>query len=206
MPQAERARHIGWDIGAGELGLELGRALDATVVRQSYSRLVIDCNREPSRADAMPEISDGTPIPANVGLTPQARAARVANIHAPYHEAIAALLDARGPRPTALLLLHSFTPVMRGHARPWRYGVLHNGGALALAMLDRLRAEPPPRSATTSPMRWTRSITPRFATDRTAACPSSRSRCGRTCCSPPRAAPVRHAARALLPEALAAIG
>lgn len=143
VPAAERARHIGWDIGAGDLGLELGRALDATFVRQSYSRLVIDCNREPSRADAMPEVSDGTPIPANIGLSPQARAARVSNVHAPYHDGIAALLDARADRPTALLLLHSFTPVMRGFARPWRYGVLHNGGALALAMLDSLRAHAP---------------------------------------------------------------
>ncbi len=144
VPAAERARHIGWDIGAGELGLELGALLDAAVVRQNYSRLVIDCNRDPARADAMPEMSDGTPIPANLRLSVDARAARVAHVHTPYHEGIAALLDARLERPTALVLVHSFTPVMRGYERPWRYGVLHDGGALALAMLARLQAEGPP--------------------------------------------------------------
>jgi predicted N-formylglutamate amidohydrolase len=142
-PAAARPRHIGWDIGAGKLGLELSRRLDAALVKQNYSRLVIDCNRDPVRADAMLEISDGTPIPVNLELDADARAARVAGVHAPYHRGIADLLDARGSRPTALILLHSFTAVMRGLARPWHYGVLHDGGALALAMLARLRAETP---------------------------------------------------------------
>ncbi len=144
VPADELDRHIGWDIGAGALGLELGRMLGATVVRQTYSRLVIDCNRDPARADAVPEVSDGTPVPANQELGTAGRAVRVAQIHAPYHAGIATLLDARAERSTALLLLHSFTPVMRGCARPWRYGVLHDGGALALAVLARLRAEAPP--------------------------------------------------------------
>ena len=141
LPPGEIDRHIGWDIGAGALGLRLGTLLDAAVVRQRYSRLVIDCNRSPERGDAMPEVSDGTVVPANRALSPDARAARVAAVHAPYHAGIAALLDARGDRPTALLLLHSFTPVMQGVARPWRYGVLHDGGALALGVLARLRGE-----------------------------------------------------------------
>ena len=141
LPPGEIDRHIGWDIGAGALGRLLGTLLDATVVAQAYSRLVIDCNRDPARADAMPEVSDGTVVPANRALTADARAARVAGVHAPYHEGIAALLDSRAHRPTALLLLHSFTPVMRGVARPWRYGILHDGGPLAIAMLARLRAE-----------------------------------------------------------------
>ncbi len=137
-------RHIGWDIGAGKLGIELGSRLDATVVRQTYSRLVIDCNRDPGRADAVPEVSDGTVIPANRALSATARALRTRHVHAPYHEGIAALLDTRRSRQTVLVLLHSFTPVMNGVARPWHFGVLHDGGALALAMLERLRTEAPP--------------------------------------------------------------
>ena len=43
----ERARrtHIGWDIGALGVARRLSALLDATLVAQRYSRLVIDCNR-----------------------------------------------------------------------------------------------------------------------------------------------------------------
>lgn len=138
---AEMDRHIAWDIGAGDLSLAVGQGLDACVLRQPYSRLVIDCNRDPARADAMPEVSDGTIVPANVGLDAAGRAARVAAIHTPYHARLEALLEARlaAGRPTALVLMHSFTPVMAGVARPWRLGVLHTGRPFALAVLERLR-------------------------------------------------------------------
>lgn len=139
-------RHIGWDIGIAGLGEALAAMLDAVFIRQTYSRLVIDCNRDPARADAMPAVSDGTRIPANEGLTDANRAARVAAIHAPYQGAIAAELarrDADGRR-TQLVSLHSFTPVMAGVARPWQVGVLHDRGDLSLThrTLARLRADP----------------------------------------------------------------
>ena len=138
---ADWARHIAWDIGAAALTERLSAELDAPAVLQPYSRLVIDCNRDPDRADAIPERSDGTDVPGNVGLPAEARAARVAEVHAPYHDAISALLDARAGRelPTALVFVHSFTPRMAGVDRPWRYGVLHLGGSplsdAALAVL-----------------------------------------------------------------------
>ena len=137
---ADMDRHIAWDIGAGDLALLLSARLDAPLISQRYSRLIVDCNRAPDRADAMPQVSDGTLVPANHALDAAARAARVAAIHEPYHARLAALLDARGGRPTALVFVHSFTPVMRGVARPWTYGVLHTGQPLALATLARLRA------------------------------------------------------------------
>jgi len=140
------SRHIGWDIGIAGLGEALAAMLDAMFIRQTYSRLVIDCNRDPARADAMPAVSDGTRIPANEGLTDADRAARVAAIHAPYQAAIAAELarrDADGRR-TLLVSLHSFTPAMAGVARPWQVGVLHDRGDLSLThrTLARLRADP----------------------------------------------------------------
>ncbi len=127
VPAAGFERHIAWDIGAYALTQALAGALGACAIAQRYSRLVIDCNREPSRADAVPEVSDGTPIPANRGLSAEARAERVRAIHAPYHAAIARELDARAARgaPTALVLVHSFTPRMAGFDRPWEAGVLH---------------------------------------------------------------------------------
>ena len=42
-----RARHIGWDIGIAGVVRPLADALDAVLVQQNYSRLVIDCNRTP---------------------------------------------------------------------------------------------------------------------------------------------------------------
>jgi len=137
-------RHIAYDIGAADLSRDLARRLDAPLIEQVYSRLVIDCNRAPGRADMIPEVSDGTTIPGNAALSKAQVKARIEAIHTPYHDAIAAEID-RGiaaGSPPALILIHSFTPVMGGFQRPWQVGVLHQGDALSLAMLALLQAEP----------------------------------------------------------------
>lgn len=136
-------RHIAWDIGVAGLGEKLSRSIGACFVRQTYSRLVIDCNRAPNAADAVPQASDGVAIPGNVGLDPADLAARRDEIHAPYQARIAEVIAARTARgqPTLLVSLHSFTPVMRGFQRPWRYGVLHrNDSAFSVRALALLRA------------------------------------------------------------------
>ncbi len=139
-------RHIAWDIGVAGLGLALAERLDAVFLRQTYSRLVIDCNRAPGSADAMPAVSDRTIVPANAALTPEERTTRIDAIHAPYHHAIADELARRDREGQASILvaLHSFTPAMsRGPARPWHAGILHDGGdpSFALALLAALRRE-----------------------------------------------------------------
>ena len=140
VPPAEMERHIAWDIGVAELAEALSARLGAPLVRQRYSRLVIDCNRDPARADAVPEVSDGCAIPGNRGAD---RAARVAAIHTPYHAAIAEVLAERDRRgvATTLIALHSFTPEMNGVARPWHAGVLYGGGdeCFAKAILAAMR-------------------------------------------------------------------
>ncbi len=144
LSDAERARHIAWDIGVAGLGERLSGRIGATFLRQRYSRLVIDCNRDPARADAIPEISDGTLIPGNQDLTLPERLERVTGVAAPYHCAIADELDARSARglPTTLISLHSFTPRMAGFDRPWRFGVLHAGNSpYSLRALAWLRTE-----------------------------------------------------------------
>ncbi len=143
LPAAELERHIACDIGIAGMGALLSRALDATFIRQTYSRLVIDCNRAPGWADSIPAISDGAVVPANEGLSADDAEARRTAIFQPYHDAISAALDARAAagRSTVLISLHSFTPVMRGFARPWTYGVLHMGDSpFSTAVLSGLRA------------------------------------------------------------------
>ena len=54
LPAAELERHIAWDIGALEVALLVSEALDAPLLAQNYSRLVIDCNRDPKVATSIP--------------------------------------------------------------------------------------------------------------------------------------------------------
>ena len=128
VPEAECERHIAWDIGIAGLGRFLADALDAALIQQSYSRLVIDCNRPPGSAASIPEISELTPIPGNVALSEADKAARAREIFRPYHERIEAELERRrqAGRPAVLIALHSFTPVFKGVARPWHAALLYN--------------------------------------------------------------------------------
>jgi predicted N-formylglutamate amidohydrolase len=146
LPDAERSRHIGWDIGISALGARLSTALGAPFVEQRYSRLVVDCNRGPEAPDAVPAVSDGTLVPGNRNLTDAARAARFAEIHEPYHRIIATLLADRRDRgqETTLVALHSFTPTMRGVDRPWHCGLLHHLGdtRFVAPMLDAFHRDP----------------------------------------------------------------
>ncbi|WP_420145398.1 N-formylglutamate amidohydrolase [Sphingobium sp.] len=145
LTAADRARHIAVDIGTRGLGRELARLLDAPFIHQTYSRLVIDCNRDPGHEDVIAIQSDGTSIMGNGALDDAARQARIAAIHTPYHVAISAMLDARqaAGTETILLSLHSFTPKLNDFIRPWHVGVLHWLGRtdFAIAMVAQLQAD-----------------------------------------------------------------
>ena len=58
--ETECERHIAWDIGIAAVSRFVADALDATLVQQNYSRLVIDCNRTPGSETSIPEISELT--------------------------------------------------------------------------------------------------------------------------------------------------
>ncbi len=140
VPAAERARHIGWDIGIWGVTNRLAALLNARAIGQAYSRLVIDCNRNPDWPGSVPVISESTDIPGNIGISSADRAARVAEIFQPYHTRLAAELDQRPPG--ALIAMHSMTNIYKGVARPWPASVLFNRHArLGLIMADLLRAE-----------------------------------------------------------------
>ena len=145
VAESELQRHIAWDIGIAALGCLLADALDATLIQQNYSRLVIDCNRPLDAASSIPEISEDTPIPANIGMDEASKAARALEIFRPYHDRIETKLDRRlqAGRATALMALHSFTPIFKGAKRPWHAGVLYNRDArLAQRLLALLQEEP----------------------------------------------------------------
>ena len=128
VPETECERHIAWDIGIAAVSRFVADALDAFLLQQNYSRLVIDCNRAPGSETSIPEISDLTPIPGNIGLSEDRKVARVREIFRPYHDRIETELDQRraAGRPAVLIAMHSFTPVFAGAARPWHAGVLYN--------------------------------------------------------------------------------
>jgi len=141
---SERQRHIAWDIGAAEVARRMAERLGAFAILQSYSRLVIDCNRDPAVPTSIATISEDTPIPGNENLPPAERETRIAEIFRPYHDRIAAELDRRRAAgiPTLLVAIHSFTPVYRGVARPWHVGMLYNrDDRLSVQMIALLRAE-----------------------------------------------------------------
>jgi predicted N-formylglutamate amidohydrolase len=128
LPEAELQRHIAWDIGAENVARLLARLIDAPLVMQRYSRLAYDCNRPPESADAIPEVSEDTPIPGNRNLTPEARLARTAEIYRPFHGGISAVLDARAAagRKSMVVSIHSFTPAYKGKPRAVELGILHD--------------------------------------------------------------------------------
>jgi predicted N-formylglutamate amidohydrolase len=144
LEERDLARHIAWDIGAAAVARGLARALDATLVLQNYSRLVIDCNRAPGRPDSIAKTSEDTPIPGNASVSADEAHARAVEIFEPYHACIRSELERRAAAnlPTTLVFMHTFTPVFRGVARSWHAGVLHLRDArLARPVLAGLRAD-----------------------------------------------------------------
>ena len=145
LSDADLDRHIAWDIGAGVVARQLGAALDAMVITQRYSRLVIDCNRQLDAVDSIATTSERTEIPGNRGIGPAAAALRAQEIFHPYHDQIARALDRREAAgiSTILIAVHSFTPRYLDVARQWHAGVLYIRDLRhAEPLLRLLRAEP----------------------------------------------------------------
>jgi predicted N-formylglutamate amidohydrolase len=144
LPADELRRHIAWDIGIAGVAEMLAQQLDAQLVAQRYSRLVIDCNRPPTAASSIPRLSEATMIPGNEALSREAAETRRREIFDPYHQRIKEIIDQRlrEGKPTILVALHSFTPVYAGVRRPWHIGTLyHRDTTLPPLLLKALRAE-----------------------------------------------------------------
>jgi predicted N-formylglutamate amidohydrolase len=132
LPRVELERHIAWDIGAAGVTEALSEIFDAPAILCNTSRLVIDCNRQLSRRDLIPEVSDGTVVPGNQNLSDTARAFRIKRWFQPYHDAIESV-SAQRARPV-VLSIHSMTPSLAGVDRAWQVAISSH--------LDRSLAEP----------------------------------------------------------------
>jgi predicted N-formylglutamate amidohydrolase len=144
LTATELQRHIAWDIGALDVARQVASALDAVLIAQNYSRLVIDCNRDPKAATSIPLVSEHTHVPGNAALRDEDRDARRREIFEPYHERIRAVLDARraAGRPTILVAQHTMTDVFKGMGRAMHAAVLYNREPrFARLVRDMLRRE-----------------------------------------------------------------
>ena len=144
LSQTELASHIAWDIGAGGVAKALAERLDATLVTQNYSRLVIDCNRRQAAPDSIPTRGEWVEISGNERLGAAEIETRRAEIFAPYHDALSTILDQRKAerRRTLLVAVLSFTPTYLNISRPWGIGVMYGQDArLAAVLLKLLRRD-----------------------------------------------------------------
>jgi predicted N-formylglutamate amidohydrolase len=136
-------RHIAWDIGAADCARHLARTFAAPLILATYSRLVIDPNRQTEDPTSVPEVSDETSVPANAGISPAERASRIAALHVPYHAVVDDAVSRlrRDGHVPAVVSVHTCTPVFRGFERPWQIGVLWNRDPrIALPLIAALAA------------------------------------------------------------------
>ena len=115
--------HIAWDIGALETAKHMAELLDAPLVASKISRLIYDCNRSPDAIDAMPATSEIHTIPGNQNLSDEQKNERVEACYRPFERLLNDVLD-QGGQQTALVTMHSFTPVYKGEKRAVEIGIL----------------------------------------------------------------------------------
>lgn len=144
LPDAELTRHIAWDIGAASLAERLSVKLGAFLILQTYSRLVIDCNRPLDAKSSVAELSEATVIPGNQGITAEEVERRASAIFRPYHARLERELVRRhrSGTPTIYVAVHSFTPRYLNVDRPMHVGVLYGKDSrFASQVLARLQAD-----------------------------------------------------------------
>ncbi len=126
LPEAQLARHIGYDIGAAWVTRRLARRFGAPAVLTTFSRLLIDPNRGANDPTLVMRLSDGAVVPGNARADATEIARRTAHYWRPYRDAVGAAIDAMssdGHTP-AVVAVHSFTDTWKGIPRPWEIGVL----------------------------------------------------------------------------------
>ena len=136
------SQHIAYDIGVTGVATFMVELSGCAAFLATNSRLVVDLNRYPDDASAIPVASDGVKIPGNE-IDASARQGRLDRYFHPYH---ARLEDLLNHHPPALIVsVHSFTPRLDSQPhdhRPWEIGVLYNEYEAASNLaIERLEGE-----------------------------------------------------------------
>jgi len=145
LPEHELKRHVAWDIGSLQVATKVAQDLDAPLVAQNYSRLVIDCNRAPASPTSIPLVAENCRVPGNEGLGEAEIDERRREIFEPYHDHLRALLDERerAGRRTILVALHSMTDMFLQRRRPMHAAVMYNRDPrFARVVMEQLRRVP----------------------------------------------------------------
>jgi predicted N-formylglutamate amidohydrolase len=136
------SQHIAWDIGVAGVARYVVELSDCAAFLATHSRLVVDLNRYPKDASAIPASSDGVEIGGNA-LSDEQRHERLDAYFHPYHTRLQQLLQTA--RPALILSIHSFTPRLETDPdgrRPWEIGILYNDHeAASLIAIDYLQGE-----------------------------------------------------------------
>ena len=146
LPATEFDRHIAYDIGVEMVTRRLAALTGAPAVIAGFSRLLIDPNRGEDDPTLIRQLYDGTVVPGNYPMAPEERERRLDRYYRPYHDAVGAMIasvaQASGSAPF-IFSVHSFTPVMQGHVRPWHAGVLWDlDDRVARPLIDMLAEDP----------------------------------------------------------------
>jgi predicted N-formylglutamate amidohydrolase len=127
LPAGEFDRHIAYDVGVEMVTRKLAVLLGAPAVMARFSRLLIDPNRGEDDPTLIRQLYDGTVVPGNYPITLEERERRLERFYRPYHDARAAVVASvarQSGHAPFIFSVHSFTPQMQGHVRPWHAGVL----------------------------------------------------------------------------------
>lgn len=124
LSQDARESHAAWDPGAMAVAKQLSKGLDAVLVASEVSRLVYDCNRPPTAADAMPPRSELIDVPGNLNLTQSERDMRIEAFYLPFQRALHSMVQ-QIANPI-IVTIHSFTPIYHGQPRSVEIGILHD--------------------------------------------------------------------------------
>lgn len=141
LDPATLASHVSMDRGAAAVATHLAALTGAPLHLGRYSRLWVDLNRREGNAAAILDESYGVRVPGNVGLPPEARAARLARDHRPYRDAARGDAEALSAAGGCLhLSIHSFTPALDPDRRAFDVGVLFDPRRDAEAAIARFLA------------------------------------------------------------------
>ena len=128
VPEAILQSQAGWDHGALDIASRVSEVVGLPVHAGAFTRMFVDLNRAADHPDVIPAVSYGAPVPGNAHLSPGDRAARLAQFHAPYWDAVRRDVQARLQDRGGVLHFssHTFDPSLDPAVRTFDVGVLYD--------------------------------------------------------------------------------